>query len=94
MISGRTKVLEFEEKLAKIGIIHKLIKPATLWHNGKVERSHRMDQRYFYEWESFRNIDEFNNKLKEHLEWTNTKPMRIFKGKSPTQKLEEYMWVI
>lgn len=84
----------FTKKLEELGIEHKLIKPRTPWHNGKVERSHRMDQRYFYEWENFRNIEEANEKLKKHLEWTNNKPMRIFKGKSPMQKLIEYIWII
>lgn len=84
----------FEEYLASVGIAHNLIKPATPWHNGKVERSHRMDQWYFYEWETFTNIDDFNNKLKTHQAWTNTKPMRIFKGKSPKSKLTDYMWLI
>jgi len=84
----------FETELKNRDIIHKLIKPRTPWHNGKVERSHRMDQRYFYEYEKFRNMNEFNSKLKEHLKWTNNKPMRIFKGKSPTQKLMEYVWLI
>jgi len=84
----------FETELKEQEIIHKLIKPRTPWHNGKVERSHRMDQRYFYEWETFRNMNEFNEKLAKHLEWTNDKPMRIFKGKSPNEKLMEYVWVI
>ena len=88
------KKCPFEEEVVKLGIIHKLIKPRTPWHNGKVERSHRMDQWYLYEWEKFRDMKEFNEKLAEHLDWTNNKPMRIFKGKSPMQKLEEYMWVI
>lgn len=38
----------FEEKLKELGIIHKLIKPYTPRHNGKVERSHRKDNEYFY----------------------------------------------
>jgi transposase InsO family protein len=84
----------FEAELEKLGIEHKLIKPATPWHNGKVERSHRTDQRYFYEWETFCDVTELNTKLAEHLEWTNTKPMRIFKGKNPKQKLLDYMWLI
>lgn len=84
----------FEVKLAELKIEHRLIKPATPWHNGKVERSHRMDERYFYQWETFKDMDEFNEKLAEHLEWTNTKPMRIFKGKSPQEKLNDYMWLI
>ena len=84
----------FEKRLMELGIEHRLIKPATPWHNGKVERSHRMDQSYFYEWETFRDISELNEKLKEHTIWTNNKPMRIFRGKSPITKLEEYMWLI
>jgi len=84
----------FEEVLGQMGICHKLIKPRTPWHNGKVERSHRMDQRYFYEYEHFRSMTDFNGKLTEHLNWTNSKPMRIFNGKSPDTKLMEYVWVI
>ena len=92
-ISDEKKCL-FEEELTNLNIKHNLIKPRTPWHNGKVERSHRMDQWYFYEWETFKNMSEFNEKLAKHLEWTNNKPMRIFKGKSPMQKLYEYIWLI
>ena len=73
----------FDLALTESGIEHKLIPPRTPWHNGKVERSHRNDQRYFYDWEKFGNIDELNRKLREHLHWSNNKPMRIFAGKSP-----------
>ena len=59
------------------------------WHNGKVERSHRNDQRYFYDWETFRNVDELNEKLEKHLEWSNNKPMRTLGYKSPKQLLAE-----
>ena len=38
----------FGEKLKEFGIRHKLIKPFTPRHNGKVERSHRKDNEYFY----------------------------------------------
>ena len=33
----------FQERLAEHGIRHKLIRPFTPRHNGKVERSHRKD---------------------------------------------------
>ena len=79
----------FDKVLRKLGIKHKLIPPRTPWHNGKVERSHRNDQRYFYDWETFRNVDELNEKLKEHLEWSNSKPMRTLGYKSPKQMLAE-----
>lgn len=88
------KKCPFEEALEAKGITHKLIKPRTPWHNGKVERSHRMDQRYFYEYEKFGSIEELNAKLKEHMKWSNEKPMRIFNRKSPKEKLQEYIWVI
>ena len=61
-----TEKCPFAEYLASAGIAHNLIKQATPWHNGKVERSHRMDQCYFYKWETFTNMDDFNNKLSTH----------------------------
>lgn len=80
----------FEEKLAELGIFHKLIPPRTPWHNGKVERSHRTDQRYFYNWEKFGSLAEFNRKLAEHLEFTNNKTMRVLGFKSPARRLREF----
>lgn len=75
-------------ELKKLGIEHKLIPPRTPWHNGKVERSHRNDQRYFYDWEHFRSSEEANEKLKEHLAWSNSKPMRTLGYKTPEQLLQ------
>ena len=79
----------FEKKLEELGIKHKLIKPKTPRHNGKVERSHRNDQRYFYDWETFRSVEELNNKLAQHLIWSNNKAMRTLGRKSPVQLLRE-----
>ena len=73
---SETEISPLDKVLNKLGIKHKLIPPRTPWHNGKVERSHRNDQRYFYDWETFRNVDELNEKLEKHLEWSNNKPMR------------------
>ena len=78
-----------DHALKILNINHKLIPPRTPWHNGKVERSHRNDQRYFYDWETFRNINELNTKLKAHLEWSNNKTMRTLGRKSPIQMLNE-----
>ena len=75
--------------LEKWGIKHILIPPRTPWHNGKVERSHRNDQRYFYDWEHFCSVEELNEKLKAHLEWSNNKTMRTLGRKSPIQLLRE-----
>ena len=38
----------FEKALEQLNIRHKLIKPYTPRHNGKVERSHRKDNEEFY----------------------------------------------
>lgn len=86
---SETEQCPFDRELRKQGIQHKLIPPRTPWHNGKVERSHRNDQRYFYNWETFRSVEDLNKKLAEHLTWSNNKPMRILKNKSPLQMLAE-----
>ncbi len=87
------KVSPFDKALTKLGIKHKLIPPRTPWHNGKVERSHRNDQRYFYNWETFRSVEELNEKLVKHLKWSNNKPMRTLGGKNAKQLLTEKLSV-
>lgn len=84
-----TEECPFDTELRELGIAHKLIAPRTLWNNGKVERSHRNDQRYFYNWETFRSVDELNQKLAKHLIWSNSKPMRTLKNRSPKELLAE-----
>ena len=84
-----TEESPFDKALAAAGISHKLIPPRTPWHNGKVERSHRNDQRYFYDWEKFADVEELNRKLKAHLAWSNRKAMRTLGGKSPLELLRE-----
>lgn len=86
---SETEISPLDKALNKLGIKHKLIPPRTPWHNGKVERSHRNDQRSFYDWETFSNVDELNEKLEKHLEWSNNKPMRTLGYKSPKQLLAE-----
>lgn len=83
------RISPFDKVLNKLGIKHKLIPPRTPWHNEKVERSHRNDQRYFYDWETFRSVEELNEKLEKHLIWSNNKTMRTLGRKSPIQLLAE-----
>lgn len=83
------KECPFDRYLREKQIVHVLIPPRTPWHNGKVERSHRNDQRYFYDWEKFYSLEEYNRKLAEHLAWSNDKPMRTFNWKSPKDLLSE-----
>ena len=53
----------FEETLEKLCIRHKLIKPYTPRHNGKVERSHRKDNEYFYASHRFYSFEDFQKQL-------------------------------
>lgn len=86
---SETQESPFDKELKRRGIKHKLIPPRTPWHNGKVERSHRNDQRYFYDWETFRDLEDLNRKLADHLIWSNSKPMRTLSNKSPRERLAE-----
>ena len=86
-----TEECPFDKALKELGIAHKLIPPRTPWHNGKVERSHRNDQRYFYDWETFRTVEEAREKLMQHLIWSNNKPMRTLRSKTPMEMLMEKM---
>lgn len=84
---SETEECPFDTELRTLEIAHKLISPRTPWHNGKVERSHRNDQRYFYDWEAFYSIEDLNRKLAEHLIWSNNKPMRTLGNKSSAELL-------
>jgi transposase InsO family protein len=80
----------FEKLLDTQGVVHKLIAPRTPWHNGKVERSHRSDQRYFYDWEKFGSLEDLNEKLAHHLDWFNNRPMAVLGFQSPAQRLASF----
>ena len=43
----------------------------------------------FYDWEHFCSVEELNEKLKAHLEWSNNKTMRTLGRESPIQLLRE-----
>ena len=81
----------FEEKLEKLGIRHKLIKPKTPRHNGKVERSHRKDQERFYYNKVFCSFEDFKNRLKYWEKEYNDFPMKPLNWLSPNEKYLEYI---
>ena len=58
----RTPTL-FEARLKQCGIEHKLIRPYTPRHNGKVERSHRKDNEYFYATHRFYSFEDFKKTI-------------------------------
>jgi len=73
----------FEHLMADEGIVYKQIKPFTPRHNGKVERSHRKDNEYFYAVCSFFSFQDFIKQLKIHNRRYNRFPMRPLAWSSP-----------
>lgn len=73
----------------KLHIVHKTIRPATPWHNGKVERSHRNDQERFYNHMSFCSYEDLLLQMKRYLYRSNRIPMSVLGWMSPIQKRKE-----
>ena len=88
---GTKKKTMFESKLEELGIKHKLIKPKTPRHNGKVERSHRKDQERFYYNKVFCSFEDFKNRLKYWEKEYNNFPMKPLNWLSPNEKYLEYI---
>ena len=86
-----SKKTMFEMKLEELGIEHKLIKPKTPRHNGKVERSHRKDQERFYHNRVFVSFEDFKEKLRHWMREYNNFPMRPLNWLSPNQKLARFL---
>lgn len=89
--SKKDKKTMFELKLEYLGIKHKLIKPRTPRHNGKVERSHRKDQERFYFQRVFINFEDFREKLKRWMNEYNDFPMKPLNWLSPNEKLLQFL---
>ncbi len=85
----------FELTASRLNIKVKYIKPHTPRHNGKVERSHREDQKLLYSevirrQKPFVSFDDFRQRLKRHQDRTNNRPMRPLKLLSPNDVLKQY----
>ena len=80
----------FETHLEQAGIRHKLIRPYTPRHNGKVERSHRKDNEYFYASHKFYSFEDFKNQLAVRCRDYNRFPIRPLGWLSPIEYLAKY----
>ena len=80
----------FETRLEQAGIRHKLIRPYTPRHNGKVERSHRKDNEYFYASHKFYSFEDFKNQLAVRCRNYNRFPIRLLGWLSPIEYLAKY----
>ena len=70
----------------ELKIEHKLIRPRTPQHNGKVERSHRNDQERFYNFLNFYSYEDLKTQMKRYLYRSNRIPMQVLGWKSLLQK--------
>ena len=87
----KNKKTMFEKKLQELGIEYSLIRPHTPTQNGKVERSHRKDQEYFYHNNIFMSLEDLREKGKRWRIEYNNFPMRPLGWLSPNEKLAEYL---
>ena len=81
----------FEQTAALPGTRHKLIRPYTSRHNGKVERSHREDQKRFYSCHNFYSLDDFAKQLAVHNRRSINFPMRPLHWLSPIDFTVQYV---
>ena len=71
---------------ARQGIEHKLIKPRTPRHNGKVERSHRNDNERFYKTLKFYSYKDLISQMKAYLKRSNNIPISVLKSRDGKRK--------
>lgn len=97
-IAKSTTVSPVDTFLTKYGIRHKLIRPYTPRHNGKVERSHRTDQKNFYDHLQYSTFEELKEKMAAWLNRYNNCPHSALKNRegkrvflTPLQKRAELM---
>ena len=81
----------FESALLEMGIAYHRIRIATPRHNGKVERSHREDQKRFYSCHSFYSLNDFAKQLAVHNRRANNLPMRPLRWMSPAEVTVQYV---
>ena len=82
---------DLDKLCSQLGIEHKLIRPRTPRHNGKVERSHRIDQERFYNYLRFYSYEDLKLQMKSWLNRYNNMPKPILGWKTPLQKREELL---
>lgn len=84
-----TKMIHpFQVLCEKLQIEHKLIRPRTPRHNGKVERSHRNDNERFYRNLKFYSYNDLLEQMKRYLYRSNRILSSVLGWKSPMEQRE------
>lgn len=82
---------QFDIKCQEKGIEHYLIDPGKPQQNGKVERSHRSDQEYFYDQVDFSNVAELQYKIRLWNMYYNDLEHCGLNGLTPNQALNSWV---
>jgi len=86
---GTTKQTLFELKLKQLDLEHKRTRPYSPWQNGKVERSHKIDNEKFYSKQEFYSETDMNKKLARYNTRYNNIAKKVLGFKSPNQIILE-----
>lgn len=82
-LKGETKdgrIHKFDHFCIHFGIKHKLIRPRTPRHNGKVERSHRNDNERFYRYLRYYSFDDLQSQMTVYLRRSNDIPSAVLRS--------------
>ncbi len=96
---GRVHLLD--ELCHRLRIKHKLIRPRTPRHNGKVERSHRNDNERFYKHLKYFSFEDLESQMAVYLKRSNNIPSSVLRSGfdkrrwlSPNQKEKELLGLL
>jgi len=87
---GYKKTL-FEKVLEEMGLEHKRTRPYSPWQNGKVERSHKLDNERFYNNQEFKSETEMRKKITRYNSRYNNISRKVLDFKTPNEKVLEYV---
>lgn len=92
------RIHKFDRLCNHFGIEHKLIRPRTPRHNGKVERSHRNDNERFYKTLRYYSFDDLQAQMSSYLRRSNDIPSCVLRSAtnkkrwlSPNEKERELL---
>ncbi|MDD4548026.1 MAG: DDE-type integrase/transposase/recombinase [Bacilli bacterium] len=84
------KTTLFEDTLKQMDLKHKRTRPYSPWQNGKVERSHKLDNERFYNRQEFKSLEEMKKKLARYNTRYNNISRKVLNFKTPNQMVLEY----
>lgn len=80
----------FEKAAEELDMILRRTRPYSPWQNGKVERSHREDQKILYDTTIFTSKRMLIEKVSKHEKRYNKTAKQVLQFKSPNQMVSEY----